>query len=213
VPGGWCAGGFWDGSGTWGGTGMWGTAFGATWLRNHPDAFDAWLKLRSDHMTELRAWFAQYRGDLTSADAQTALQALWQEHWNDMKAFYEQYANGTTWVCPALSMWGGMGGGMMGGDATMWGTGYGSGWLMKHPAAFAGWQTLRTRQISQVRAWWTKYHAHPLSTAAQNALTAMRAHHKTQDLTFMSSHHVSNNTAWSYRGWMGLGGTWGGRGW
>ena len=71
----WCGGGFWNGSGTaWGGTGMWGTAFGAQWLRNHPDALNAWLKLRSDHMTELRAWFDQYKGNLTSPEASRRLQ-------------------------------------------------------------------------------------------------------------------------------------------
>lgn len=209
----WCAGGIWDGSGsTWGGTGMWGTGFGGRWLRDHPAAFSAWLKLRTEHMTELRAWFDQYRGSLGSDAARQALQALWQDHWNDMKAFYQQYANGTTWVCPALTMWGGMGGGMVGGW-TMWGTGYGTGWLVKHPAAFAAWQTLRARQVSHVRSWWMKYRSAPYGTAAQNALKAMRARHKAQDLTYMSDHHVTSGTAWSYRGWMGLGGTWGGFGW
>jgi hypothetical protein len=207
----WCGGGFWDGSGTWGGTGMWGAAFGATWLRNNPAAFDAWLALRADHMTELRAWCGQYKGNLRSPEAQAALQTLWQDHWNDMKAFYQQYADGTSWVCPALGMWGG---GMMGGmGGMMWGTGYGAGWLMRHPGAFSGWQTLRAKQLGQVQAWWTKYHAHPFSTAAKDALATMRSHHKTQDLTFLKKHNVSNNTAWSYRGWMGLGGTWGGWGW
>ena len=29
----------------------------------------------------------------------------------------------------------------------------------------------------------------------------------------MSNHHITSGTAWSYRGWMGRGGTWGGFGW
>lgn len=28
----------------------------------------------------------------------------------------------------------------------------------------------------------------------------------------MGNHHLTSNLAWSYRGWMGLGGTWGGWG-
>jgi hypothetical protein len=210
---GWCGGGMWDGSGSWGGTGMWGTGFGAQWLGNHPDAFDAWITLRTDHMTELRAWYDLYKGDLTSSLAQQALKALWQDHWDDMKAFYQQYADGTDWVCPALTMWGGMGGGMMGGGWTMWGTGYGTGWLLTHATAFDRWQTLRAKQMSQVSTWWTTYRAQPFSTAAQSALTAMRSRHRTQDLTYMSNHHITSGSAWSYRGWMGLGGTWGGWGW
>jgi hypothetical protein len=208
--GSWCGGGLWDGSGaTWGGTGMWGTAFGASWLRDHPAAVDAWLKLRSDNMTEMRTWFDKYRSDLGSPAAQTDLRTLWQDHWNDMKAFYQQYADGTTWVSPALTMWGG---GMMGGGM-MWGTGYGTGWLMKHPAGFAAWQTLRAKQMSDVHGWWMKHRAQPSGAAAQLALTTMRAHHKAQDLTYMRQRHISSGSAWSYRGWMGMGGTWGGFGW
>jgi hypothetical protein len=209
--GNWCGGGFWNGGGsTWGGSGMWGTGYGAQWLRSHPGAFDAWLRLRTDQMTEMRAWFQQYKGDLRSPAAQQALRSLWQDHWNDMKAFYQQYGGGAKWVCPALGMWGG---GMMGSGQMMWGTGYGSGWLLQHPAAFAGWQQMRARQISQVSAWWSHHRAQPFSAAAQKTLTAMRSHHKTQALAYMRGHHVSGSTAWSYRGWMGLGGTWGGWGW
>ena len=102
---------------------------------------------------------------------------------------------------------------MMGGGGRMWGTGYGSGWLMKHPGAFAGWQTLRTKQISQVHAWWTKYHAHPFSTTAQNALHdhALASQDAGPDLHEQPPSRAAH--AWSYRGWMGLGGTWGGWGW
>ena len=131
-----------------------------------------------------------------------------------MKAFYQQYADGTVSVCPSLTMWGGMmgSGGMMGGGM-MWGSITGGGWLMQHPTAFGDWQTMRARQLTQVGSWWAKYRAHPLSTTAAKAMTSMRGRHKTQDLAFMTNHGVSSGTAWSYRGWMGMGGSWGGFGW
>ena len=64
----WCGGGIWNGSGSWGGTGMWGMGFDAHWLADHPDALEAWLQLRKDHLAALQAWYDTYKGDLTSTE-------------------------------------------------------------------------------------------------------------------------------------------------
>jgi hypothetical protein len=223
-PGTWCGGGIWNGTGAWGGTGMWGTGFGATWAANHPQAFQAWLDLMAAHRAALKTWYDTYKADPTSAAAQQALHDLWQTFWNDMKAFYQQYGNGATWTCPALDMWGGwdmMGGGMMGGGGSwdssrMWGTGYGAGWMMGHPKAFAAWLHLRAKQQAGVGAWWTANSSAPTSTAAQTALTTMRSHHRAQIRSFFKHHGLSatkTRMRFGAGGWMGLGGMWGGWGW
>ncbi len=218
--GGWCGGGMWDGSGTWGGTGMWGTGFGGKWLTSNPDALQAWLSLRTAHQQALQTWYDTYKGDLTSAAAQQALHDLWTTFWTDMKAFYETYAGGATWTCPDEGMWGGWGGGMMGGwdwDVShMWGTGYGAAWMTQHPGAFGGWMTMRTRMVRHMNAWWQQYGSNPSGTAAQNALSTLRAHHRAQVKSFYTHHHLSVTTTrmrYGAGGWMGLGGMWGGWGW
>ena len=97
----------WNGDGHWGGTGMWGTASGAAWLTSNPDALAAWTQLRVDHQQAMQTWHETYKADLKSPAAQQALHDLWTAHWNDMKAFYEQYGNGAAWTCPSDGMWGG----------------------------------------------------------------------------------------------------------
>ncbi len=52
----WCGGGMWNGTGHWGGSGMWGTGSGASWLANNPDALQAWLQLKADHVAAMQAW-------------------------------------------------------------------------------------------------------------------------------------------------------------
>jgi hypothetical protein len=218
--GSWCGGGIWDGSGSWGGTGMWGMGFDARWLADHPDALEAWLQLRNDHLAALQAWYDTYKDDLTSTAAQETFHDLWQQYWNDMKAFYEQYGDGAAWTAPSDGMWNGwqMGGGAMGGwDARhMWGTGYGAGWLTKRPPAFANWLAMRSRHISDANAWWQEHRADPAGTAAQADLQTMRSQHRAQVKSFYTSHGLTVTTARMRAGtggWMGLGGMWGGWGW
>ena len=147
----WCGGGTWGGSGSWGGTGMWGTGTGASWLTNDPEAMQAWLQLKADHVAAMQTWYDTYKADLTTPEAQQALHDLWTKNWNDMKAFYEKYGNGAAWTCPASGMWGGwQTGGMMGGSwdpSHMWGTGYGASWMMSHSNGFGRWLTMRARQL------------------------------------------------------------------
>jgi hypothetical protein len=219
--GGWCGGGIWNGSGSWGGTGMWGTGFGMRWLTSNPDALQAWLQLRADHLAALQTWYDTYKADLKSAAAQQALHDLWTTYWNDLKAFYEQYAGDATWTCPADGMWGGWDmGGMMGGhdwDAHhMWGTGHGAAWMANHPGAFGQWLTMRGKQTAGVRAWSQKYHGALKSSAAWTAMQTMRAHQRTQVRSFYRNHHLTITTSrmrFGAGGWMGLGGMWGGWGW
>jgi len=224
TSGGWCGGGIWNGSGAWGGTGMWGTGFGRVWLEDHPQAFQAWLDLMAAHRTDMRGWYQTYRDDLRGDAAQQALHDLWQSFWNDMKSFYQQYANGAIWTAPGLDMWGGwmtgggMGGGMMGGwdPSHMWGTGYGVGWLTRHPGAMGVWLHLHRVQQAAIAGWWKGNSSNPTSTAAQTALTVMRQHHRAQVRTFLRHHHLRATTArmlFGAGGWMGLGGMWGGWGW
>ena len=106
----WCGGGMWNGNGAWGGTGMWGTGTGASWLTNNPDALAAWLQIKADHVAAMQTWRDTYKADLTTPEAQQALHDLWTKTWNDMKAFYEQYASSATWTAPSDGMWGGWGG-------------------------------------------------------------------------------------------------------
>ena len=137
--GGWCGGGVWNGTGSWGGTGMWGTGPGMAWLTSNPDALQAWLQLKADHLAAMQTWYDTYKADLTTPKAQQALHDLWTKNWNDMKAFYEQNGGGATWTCPSYGMWGGWMGGMMGGSwdpSHMWGTGYGASWMTGHRSGF-----------------------------------------------------------------------------
>ena len=89
----------------------------------HPAAFGAWLDLGSTTSTAMQALVRSSTGDLTSAAAQQALRALWQHHWTDMKAWYQQYGGGATDLdqLSGGDCWGGV----------MWGSGYGSGWLLR----------------------------------------------------------------------------------
>lgn len=217
----WCAGGIWDGTGAWAGTGMWGTGFGAHWLADNPDALQAWLQLRADHLAALQTWYETYKTDLTSAEAQQALHDLWTTFWSDMKAFYEQYGNGATWTCPSDGMWSGwQHDGMMGDDSYdarhMWGSGYGAAWMLHHPRAFGRWLTMRAAHTADAEHWWQQHSADPAGTAAQTALHAMHAQHRAQVRAFYTHHHLAATTSRMRHGaggWMGLGGMWGGWGW
>lgn len=221
MDGDWCGGGMWDGSGEWGGTGMWGTGSGMRWLTGDPAAFQAWLQIRSAHLTALQTWYDTYKPDLRSAEAQQALHDLWQQYWNDRKAFYEQYAPGATWVCPGGDIWGGWDtGGMMGDhhwDAThMWGAGYGAAWMTGHPRGFGHWLQLRQRQTAAVAAWRHTNAAHPRSDAAVATMHALRDRQRAQVRSFFTHHGLRATKArmtYGAGGWMGLGGMWGGWGW
>ena len=219
--GSWCGGGIWNGAGAWGGTGMWGTGTGAQWLAGNPAALPAWLQLRAAHQRAMRAWDDTYKADLTRPAAQQALQHLWATYWNDMKSFYEHYANGAVWTAPSSGMWGGWDMGDMMGDHDwdahhMWGTGYGAAWMTSHPGAFSHWLTMRGKQTADVTAWHQRYGADPSSSTAQTALQTMRTHHRTQVKSFYQRHHLratSSRMRYGVGGWMGLGGMWGGFGW
>ena len=216
-----CGGGVWNGDGHWGGTGMWGTGSGAAWLADNPDALAAWTQLRADHQQALQTWYDTYKADLRSPEAQQALHDLWTTFWNDMKAFYEQYANGAAWTCPSAGMWGGWDhDGVMGHhdwDAShMWGTGHGASWMTDHPGAFGHWLGMRAEQTAHVDRWAERHHGDLKSDAAQEALHAMRAHHRAQVKSFYRHHHLtvtSSRMRDGAGGWMGLGGMWGGFGW
>jgi len=218
---GWCGGGMWNGTGSWGGTGMWGTGSGVHWLRDNPAAMQAWLQLRADHVKAMQTWYDTYKADLTTPAAQQALHDLWTTLWNDMKSFYEQYANGATWTCPSDGMWGGWDmGGMMGAhhwDAShMWGNGYGAEWMTGHAAGLGQWLGLRARQTADVTTWMQKHHGALRSTGATKALNHMTAHHRAQIRSFFKQRHLTTSSAmmrYGAGGWMGLGGMWGGWGW
>ncbi len=202
--GSWCGGGYWNGSGTtWGGTGTWGIGFGGKWLLNHPDAFNAWLDLRTSQLDAIKAWYGQYSSAPFSAAAQTSLRTLWQQNWTDVKAWYQQYASGAAWVCPTAGCWG----------RAMWGTGFGGGWLLRHPGAFADWIDLRLSTVNDVKAWFAQYSADPFSTTAQMALQTLRTEQRAEVVKFFSDHGITLRAKWGCGGWMGLGGMWGGFGW
>jgi hypothetical protein len=217
----WCGGGVWNGTGSWGGTGTWGTGSGMAWLAGNPDALAAWTQLRADHQQAMRAWYDTYKADLTTPEAQQALHDLWTKNWNDMKAFYETYANGATWTAPSEGMWGGWDmGGMMGHhdwDAShMWGTGHGASWMMSHSGDFGQWLALRGKQTTAVSAWSHRYHNALKGSAAQTALQTMRTRQRAQVRSFYTHHGLTVTTARMRSGaggWMGLGGMWGGFGW
>jgi len=217
----WCGGGIWSGTGAWGGTGMWGMGSGMAWLTDNPAAMQAWLQLRADHMQDMQTWYDTYKADPTSAQAQAALHDLWTKNWNDMKAFYQQYAGGTDWTSPANGMWGGwMMGSMMGGGSWnpghMWGSGYGASWMTGHAAGMGRWLAMRSGQVSVMNAWWQQHSADPASASAQAALKTLMGRQRTQVKHFYRQHHLSTSSAMMSAGaggWMGLGGMWGGFGW
>jgi hypothetical protein len=221
TPGSWCGGGMWGGSGTWGGTGMWGTGSGMAWLTGNPGALAAWTQLRADHVAAMQTWYDTYKADMTTPEAQQALHDLWTKNWNDMKAFYGQYAGGAAWTCPVQGMWGGWEmGGMMGQhdwDAShMWGTGYGASWMMSHSSGFGQWLAMRDKQTAAMTAWQHVYGSDPASAAARAALQTMRTHQRVQVKSFYMHHRLSVTTSRMREGaggWMGLGGMWGGFGW
>ena len=202
-PGSWCGGGVWNGNGAWGGTGAWGTSSGAAWLTGHPAAFGAYLDLRIKNIQAMKSWAQQYGRDLTSAAARQALQAIWQQNWTDMKAWYQQYGGGSGWTAPGSGCWGG----------GMWGSGYGSGWLTSHPAAFADYLDLRLGQVSDMKAWLAQYAGNLSGSAAQTAMQTMRSEHRAEIVKFFKDHGLTSGARWGYCGWMGLGGMWGGWGW
>jgi hypothetical protein len=214
-------GGMWNGSGHWGGTGMWGMGSGMRWLLDDPVALETWLQLRADHQAAMQDWYDTYKADLTTSVAQQALHGLWQKHWDDMKAFYEQYSNGVTWTCPSNGMWGGWDmGGMMGDhrwDAShMWGTGYGAQWLLGHATGMGQWLQLRGRQTADVMTWMQKHQGALRSAGARTALNHMMASHRAAVKSFFKHHGLRTNATMMQQasgGWMGLGGMWGGFGW
>jgi hypothetical protein len=218
---GWCGGGTWNGSGQWGGTGMWSMGSGMQWLRDNPVAMQVWLKLRSDHQAAMQDWYDTYKADLTTSTAQQALHDLWQTFWDDMRSFYEQYANGATWTCPSNGMWNGWDmGGMMGDhhwDARhMWGTGYGAEWMMGHATGMGQWLQLRGRQTADVMTWMQKHQGALRSAGARTDLNHMMASHRAAVKSFFQHHGLRTNATMMQQatgGWMGLGGMWGGWGW
>ena len=129
----------WNGTGSWGGTGMWGTGPGMAWLTSNPDALQAWLQLKADHLAAMQTWYDTYKADLTTPKAQQALHDLWTKNWNDMKAFYEQYGGGATWTSPSDGMWG---------------TGSGMAWLTSNPDALKAWTQLRADHVKALQAWY-----------------------------------------------------------
>lgn len=209
------------GTGAWSGTGMWGTGSGMQWLRADPNAFEAWLQMRSAHQQAMQDWYETYAADLTSTAAQQALHDLWTTFWNDMKSFYEQYGGGAVWTSPSMGMWGGWQmGGMMGGGGWdpghMWGTGYGASWMMSHPARFGRWLSMRARQMSAMNGWWQQNGSSPSSPAAQAALKTLSSHQRSQVRAFYRHNNLPTTATWmryGAGGWMGLGGMWGGFGW
>jgi hypothetical protein len=219
--GSWCGGGIWSGSGQWGGTGMWGSGFDMRWLTDDPAALQAWLQLRTEHQQAMRVWYDTYKADLTTPAAQQALHDLWTTFWNDMKSFYEQYADGAVWTSPSSDMWGGgQMGGMMGGGTWnaghMWGTGYGASWMIGHPAGLGRWLALRDRQMNAMDSWWQHHGSAPGTRAAQAALQTLHVRQRAQVRSFYGRNHLPANGTWmryGAGGWMGLGGMWGGFGW
>ncbi len=197
----WCGGGIWNGggAGAWGGTGMWGMGSGIGWLTSNPAALQAWLQLRADHLKAVQAWHDSYKTDLTSAAAQQALHTLWTSFWNDMKAFYQQYGNGTAWTCPSGGMWGGwQTGGMMGSGSWnashMWGAGYGASWMTSHTRGFGNWLTMRGRQTTAMRGWQQRYASNLRSATAQTALRTLTMHNRTQVKSFYRHHGMATTS-------------------
>jgi len=87
-----------------------------TALTSNPEALKAMDALRTENLTEMRAWYAKYSADPTSAEAQAAHQKIREAHWSEMRALLEKY----NVAIPAGAGPGTGGHGMMGG-------GYGAG--------------------------------------------------------------------------------------
>jgi len=98
-------------------------------LQDDPAAAADLQALRSEHQTDMQAWFDKYGADTTTSAAQTALTELRTEHQSDMQALLAKYG-----VDASLCTGGGSGGGMMGGGygGGMMGGGYGSGLLQSN---------------------------------------------------------------------------------
>jgi hypothetical protein len=94
-----------------------GAACGA--LLDDPAAADELQALRTEHRTDMQAWFDKYGADRSSAEAQAALTDLRAEHQSEMQALLEKYGIDAS-LCTGSGMMGGHGGGMMSG-------GYGAG--------------------------------------------------------------------------------------
>jgi hypothetical protein len=56
----------------------------------NPKAAKAMQDLRAEHRQEMQAWRDEYRADPSSAEAQSALRALREEHWNDMRDLFKK---------------------------------------------------------------------------------------------------------------------------
>ncbi len=97
-----------------------GAAAGA--LQDDPAAAADLQALRSEHQSDMQAWFDKYGAAPTASPAQDALTELRSEHQSDMQALLTKYG-----VDPSLCSGGGNGGGMMGGGygRGMGGAGYG----------------------------------------------------------------------------------------
>ena len=93
-------------------------------LMSNPEAVKAMRALRDEHRQEMQAWYGTYGDDPTSDAAQAALKTLRLEHWNDMKALFQQFGI----KAPEGAGPGSCGGqgGMMGGGGMMGNGGNGS---------------------------------------------------------------------------------------
>ena len=60
-------------------------------LTSNPEALKAMEALRTEHRTEMQAWYAKYSADPTSVEAQAAHQKIREEHWSEMRALLEKY--------------------------------------------------------------------------------------------------------------------------
>jgi hypothetical protein len=75
---------------------------------------------------------------------------------------------------------------------------------------------MRAEQTAHVERWAKRHRGSLKSDAAQDALKAVRAHHRAQVKRFYERRHLTPTTSRMRNGaggWMGLGGMWGGFGW
>ena len=113
-------------------------------LMSNPKAVKAMQGLRAEHRQEMQAWIDQYGADPSSAEAQAALTALREEHWNDMRDLFKRLGiKVPAGVGPGRMMGGpgvcGAACGGAGSGAGAQGTGYGSGMMGSSGGMMGGW--------------------------------------------------------------------------
>ena len=60
-------------------------------LMSNPKALRAMQDLRVEHQKDVQAWSDKYGADPGGAEAQSALRALRQAHWNDMRDLFKRF--------------------------------------------------------------------------------------------------------------------------